>query len=130
TTSSLAYTAERGTTVYSGRDTTGTGYIGLMYPSDYGYAVLNTSCSRDKTLSSYYKDGCYNQNWLYLGSHQWTITPHSSDSDDVWRVDSIGDVYYDSAYNGFGGRPSLYLKSNTTIISGDGTAETPFELGE
>ena len=32
------YTAERGTTVYSGRPTKWTGKVGLMYPSDYGYA--------------------------------------------------------------------------------------------
>ena len=30
------YQFERGTRVYSGRRTTDTGYIGLMYPSDYG----------------------------------------------------------------------------------------------
>ncbi|MDD4795766.1 MAG: DUF6273 domain-containing protein, partial [Bacilli bacterium] len=72
TTSSLAYTAERGTTVLSGRPTEGTGYIGLMYPSDYGYAVINTSCSRTKTLYDYYDyDECHNQNWLYLGSNEW-----------------------------------------------------------
>ena len=34
------YGYERGTTVYSGRPTSTTGYIGLMYPSDYGYSVL------------------------------------------------------------------------------------------
>ncbi|MDD4795494.1 MAG: hypothetical protein PHG03_02920 [Bacilli bacterium] len=131
TTSSLAYTAERGTTVYSGRDTTGTGYIGLMYPSDYGYAVLNTSCSRDTTtLYDYDNDGCYNQNWLYLGSYEWTITPRSSSSNHVWNVLYNGHVRNRYAGYGFVGRPSLYLKSNTTIISGDGTAETPFELGE
>ena len=128
TTSSLAYTAERGTTVYSGRPKVGTGYIGLMYASDYGYAVLNTSCSRDTILYSYNSDGCYNQNWLYLGSHQWTITPLSSYSDYVWSVTCFGNVYDYGASDGLGVRPSLYLKSNTTIISGDGSLDNPYVL--
>ena len=33
------YSYERGTTVYSGRSTSWTGKVGLMYPSDYGYAT-------------------------------------------------------------------------------------------
>ena len=49
------YGYERGTTVYSGRPTTTTGYIGLMYPSDYGYSVLSSSCARTTNLGSYNK---------------------------------------------------------------------------
>ena len=46
-TASMFYTAERGTTVYTGRPTTWTGKIGLMYPSDYGYATSGgTSMNR------------------------------------------------------------------------------------
>ena len=37
------YRYERGTTVYSGRPTTWTGKVGLMYPSDYGYATSGGS---------------------------------------------------------------------------------------
>ena len=44
------YTAERGTTVYSGRPTETTGYIGLMYLSDYGYSVESSPCSKDNKL--------------------------------------------------------------------------------
>ena len=52
------YGYERGTTVYSGRPTSTTGYIGLMYPSDYGYSVLSSSCSRTTTLGSYSSASC------------------------------------------------------------------------
>ena len=38
-TASMFYERERGTTVYSGRSTSWTGKVGLMYPSDYGYAT-------------------------------------------------------------------------------------------
>ena len=36
-TAPMFYTRERGTGVYSGRSTSWTGKVGLMYPSDYGY---------------------------------------------------------------------------------------------
>ena len=42
-TSPMFYTRERGTTVYSGRRTNWTGKVGLMYPSDYGYATSGGS---------------------------------------------------------------------------------------
>ena len=59
------YGYERGTTVYSGRPTTATGYIGLMYPSDYGYSVLASSCVRTTNFGSYNTAACAGQSWLY-----------------------------------------------------------------
>ena len=56
------YTAERGTTVYSGRPTTWTGKVGLMYPSDYGYAVLASSCGRTTNLGDYDSTACAGNN--------------------------------------------------------------------
>jgi hypothetical protein len=129
TTANMAYTAERGITVYSGRPTSGTGNVGLMYPSDYGYAVLSSTCQRTKALYDYDSSGCYNQNWLYKGATEWTLTPNSSSSNSVWSVDS-GDVLNYNAYNGFVARPSLYLKSNTIKISGEGTSTNPYIIGE
>ena len=58
-TASKFYTAERGTTVYSSNSPTTTGYIGLMYPSDYGYSVLASSCSRSTNLGSYNNSSCW-----------------------------------------------------------------------
>ena len=69
------YGYERGTTVSSGRPTTTTGYIGLMYPSDYGYSVLASSCARTTNLGDYDSNGCDGQSWLYGQGQEWTITP-------------------------------------------------------
>ena len=80
------YGYERGTTVYSGRPTTTTGYIGLMYPSDYGYSVLSSSCARTTNLGSYNKATCAGQSWLYGQGYEWTITPRSSSSSNVFIV--------------------------------------------
>ena len=41
------YESERGTQVYSKHATTSTDYIGLIYPSDYGYASTDASCRQN-----------------------------------------------------------------------------------
>ena len=110
------YTAERGTTVYSGRPTTWTGKVGLMYPSDYGYAVLASSCARTTNLGDYDSTACAGSNWLKTGSYQWTMTPSSSYSANVFYV-YTGGSFNIVAYYGYGVRPSIYLKSNIEVGS-------------
>ena len=120
------YTAERGTTVYSGRPTTWTGKVGLMYPSDYGYAVLASSCARTTNLGSYNKTACAGNNWLKTGSYQWTLTPSSSNSNYVINVNYGGYLYYYYSNYGYGARPSIYLKSSITMMGGSGTYSDPY----
>ena len=120
------YTAERGTTVYSGRPTTWTGKVGLMYPSDYGYAVLASSCSRSTNLGSYNTTACAGNNWLKTGSYHWTITPSSSYSRNVFAVFYNGNLTHIDAYVGYGVRPSIYLKSNIAVMGGDGSRDFPY----
>ena len=57
-----------------------------MYPSDYGYAVLASSCARTTNLGSYDSTACAGNNWLKTGSYQWTLTPSSSSSHNVFHV--------------------------------------------
>ena len=120
------YTYERGETVYSGRYTTLTGKVALMYPSDYGYAVLASSCARTTLLSSYNTTACAGNNWLYKDGYQWTLTPNSSYSVYVFYVDSNGRLISDDAVIGFGARPSIYLKSSINILGGTGTRNMPY----
>ncbi len=122
------YTAERGTTVYSGRPTKWTGKVGLMYPSDYGYAVLASSCARTTDLGGYDRTACAGNNWLKSDSYQWTLTPRSSSSYNVFDVYYFGNLYSNSAASGFGARPSIYLKSNIAIMGGSGTYSDPYLL--
>ena len=69
------YKYERGTTVYSGRSTNWTGKVGLIYPSDYGYATSgNSSTTRATCLAKelYNWDGasaCYQNDWLFKSSY-------------------------------------------------------------
>ena len=122
------YTAERGTTVYSGRPTIWTGKVGLMYPSDYGYAVLASSCARTTNLGDYDSTACAGNNWLKTGSYQWTITPSSSLSASVFYVNVIGILDSRTSVGGSGARPSIYLKSSIVVLGGDGSRDFPYVI--
>ena len=120
------YGYERGTTVYSGRPTSTTGYIGLMYPSDYGYSALSSSCERTTNLDSYNSSKCAVQSWLYGKGFEWTLTPYSSSSNFVFYLNISGLVLYFSAHDGYGFRPVLYLDASVYKIDGDGSLENPY----
>ena len=134
-TASTFYERERGTTVYTGRPTEWTGQIGLVYPSDYGYATSGGSTGRDTCLAMelYNWDSssdCYNNDWLYNSSnYQWTLTPDSSRSNNVFLVGILGLVgtYYANHTNN-AVSPVLYLSSNVRITGGDGSRDNPFQL--
>ena len=130
------YGYERGTTVYSGRPTEWIGQIGLMYPSDYGYATSGgSSVNRSSCLatalyswnSSSYSD-CKNNDWLYDSSnYQWTLTPLSADSYSVFFVTSfVGNR--NANYTYIAVSPALYLSSNVRISGGTGSSSSPFVL--
>ena len=130
------YGYERGTTVYTGRLTEWIGQIGLMYPSDYGYAtsggssVNRASCLAKELYNWDSVSDCYNNDWLYDSSNrQWTLTPASSYSFAVFFVGTIGAVSYSSAYNtSIAVSPALYLSSNVKISGGDGSENSPYLL--
>ena len=134
-TSTVFYTAERGTTVYSGRPTEWIGQIGLMYPSDYGYATGGgNTTSRNSCLNisldewEKYSD-CYNNNWLYdTLNDQWTLTPRSADSFRVFNVFNVGSVFMPSADHRVAVFPTIYLSSNVKITGGTGTSTDPYQL--
>jgi len=129
-TAATMYKAERGTKVYSGRRTTWTGKVGLAYPSDYGYAVLASSCSRETKLDSYTTTSCVGNNWLYKDGLQWTLMPSSFYADSVFYAGDGASIYpgidYADAAGMYGVRPSIYLKSNIRYMSGTGTYSDPY----
>ena len=136
-TTSMFYERERGTDVYNGRPTEWTGKIGLMYPSDYGYATSGGSTTnRDICLntvlynwhSSSVSD-CKNNDWLYNSSyHQWTLIPRSDDSGRVFPVRTNGNVDNYNSLAKCAVSPALYLSSNVKITGGDGSESNPFIL--
>ena len=123
------YGYERGTTVYSGRPTSTTGYIGLMYPSDYGYSVLSSSCTRTTNLGSYNSAKCAGQSWLYGKGYEWTLTPTSLNGDFVFDLSGNGYLGSYNADTGYGSRPVLYLDASVYKIDGVGSLENPYIVG-
>lgn len=86
--------------------------IGLMYASDYGYAMNSTND--------------YNNNWLFTKGRAWTMTAFGSSYPlFVNYSGSLGNIY---AYAGYAVRPVLYLKSNVYVISGDGSEGNPYKI--
>ena len=131
------YAYERGTKVYSGKPTIWTGKIGLMYPSDYGYATSGGSTSnREACLATalYNWDGssvsdCKNNNYLYKPSYfQWTLAPAASNVYHVFFVRSDGRIGDYHASEAFWVRPAAFLKSDISIVAGTGTSSEPYQL--
>ena len=134
------YKNERGTAVYnSSRSTNWTGKVGLMYPSDYGYATsggssTNRASCMAKELyhwnSSSYSD-CKNNDWLYNSSdYQWTMSPRAVDSYGVFFVNPDGNVDYAYADSNSAVHPVVHLKSTIKVISGTGSSTDPFILAQ
>ena len=132
------YGYERGTTVYSGRPTTWTGKVGLMYPSDYGYATsggstTNRAACLAKELYNWKNSDvsdCKNNDYLFKSSYyQWTLVHNSSSSDVVFGVNAKGYVSNNGVRGTGGVLPAAFLKSNILISEvGNGSSESPFQL--
>ena len=130
TTTDAFYGYERGTTVYSGRPTSTTGYIGLMYPSDYGYSVLSSSCARTTNLDSYGTSTCAGASWLYGQGYEWLLTPFSTESMFVFFFSDSGNLSYDhTVYGNNSFRPVIYLNTSVYKIDGDGSLNSPYIIG-
>ena len=139
---------ERNTgTVYSGNPSSVYEKVGLMYPSDYGYATVGGSTTnktgcRNQSLynwnNSSYSD-CKNNDWLFTsqvtswGSNEseWLLSPYSSTSYIATQLFYLGNVSNDGVgtYNAV--RPTIYLDSSTLKIvgTGDGSSTNPYRIG-
>ena len=129
--SSDIYIYERGTTAYDGHELSWVGKVGLMYPSDFGYAAGMT-CATSTNLRDY-GDSCKSKDWLFSkGLGKWTMTPVSVVSrmgfciifDEVVNYFTPGGVI-GSALSVY---PVFYLTSTTSIIDGDGSFNNPYIL--
>ena len=129
------YTYERGTTRYdTNRPLYWDGMVGLMYPSDYGYAAGNSCVTGTDPYS--YNGGCKNKDWLwmttdsdYTNGYEWLMSPLSGHSGRVFHVVSTGFVgnYGDSNLT-YATRPVFYLNSSASISEGEGTSTDPYIL--
>ena len=109
-----------------------TGYIetmkvGLMYVSDYGYAASPENWQT--ALSNYSNTTNTNNNWVYLGANEWTISRRSDLPNPVFSISDSGSIYAEALrffvciY-----RPSFYLNSEVKLVSGSGTSTDPYRI--
>ena len=102
--------------------------IGLMYVSDYGFAAAPSAWT---TILNNYNDATIkNENWLYIGLYEWTISRTSDVSGLNFAVSDVGHVSVvdvDTS-NGLVARPSFSLSSSIKFTSGEGTVENPIRV--
>ena len=63
-----------------------------------------------------------------MGLNEWTITPISSNSGNVFTLGGDGYLNFNYAADGNGGRPVLYLKASVAYAGGSGTKDSPITL--
>ena len=102
--------------------------IGLMYVSDYGFAAAPSAWAT--ILNHYYDATIKNENWLYIGLSEWTISRPSDGHETAFDVLVSGDPRADvvSTSNGLVLRPSFSLSSSIKFTSGEGTAVNPIRI--
>ena len=122
------YGYERGTLRYNtNRPLYWEGKVGLMYPTDYGYAAGN-SCVNGTLLYDYYR-GCKNEDWLNISNiEQWLMSPYSGSSYYVFLVNGAGQFSFGDSYYARAVRPVFYLTSSASITDGEGTLNNPYIL--
>ena len=132
-TASETYNDERSGNVHADSVATWTGKIGMMYPSDYAYAVENSAWSVITTNYGYAPQLNTNtlNNWMSdnLRSGEWTISPASDASGNVMMAYGMG-VISSASVNQFPQAisPVIYLKSSVKITGGIGTEGNPYTL--
>ncbi len=123
-TSKQYYTTELGS---SSSSTTYSAKIGLMYVSDYGYAASPDNWNTN--LDDYDNDANRNNNWMYMGWYDWTISRRSDLTPYAFVVINAGNVRNGSVRSYYGGvRPSFYLESSVEFSEGDGSEQNPFRI--
>ena len=99
--------------------------IGLMYVSDYGFAASNSHW----TTELYNYESATSDNWLYLGSSEWTISRSSDTTRYAFRVYPAGYVRGNLSVGfAFAVRPVFYLNSSINYVSGSGSSADPIRI--
>ena len=118
--------------------------VGLMYPSDYGYATVggtttNRAGCRAKAVFDYDTADCKNNDWLFtsqssfVNNAEWLLSPYSSGgSYSAAILNSSGYVNFGYVSDvQFAVRPAFYLDSSVLKIvgTGDGTKDNAYRVG-
>ena len=131
--SSYSDMIEESTTWYLGTVGDGASYKLAKYTDTNmsGYATVTSAkvglLRLGELMAGQFEKYYVNGSTTGLTTNYWTLTPYSTS--DVRTVNNIGG--YAGNYSpsiAIGVRPSINLKSNVQIVSGDGTLNSPFEI--
>ena len=107
-------------------NTTYNAKIGLMYVSDYGYAASPENWTI--ILNSYNNSSATNNNWMFMGLPEWTISRRSDSTNSAFSVHNIGNASNNTVSFKGVARPSFYLESNVKYVSGSGSMADPLRI--
>ena len=115
------------------RTTLWTGHVALPYITDWAYASSESICETNVQAQDSSNDYiCQNNNWMNSDTNIWMLSPRNYNGPGgATYVSNIGgNGYIDKAsaaelYDIF---PTIYLKSNVLIESGNGTSDSPYIL--
>ena len=114
------------------KTTTWTGYVGLPYATDWAYASENEACETNMaTQDSSNAYICKNNNWMNRSSDTWYLSPavdYPGRTGVFALTVSWNRPSGSTASNLTSFSPSIYLKSNVLIESGNGTSDSPYIL--
>ena len=127
-----APTAYQNEIVNPAESTTYSAKIGLMYVSDYMYGAAPTYWTKvgynGSDATADYR-AAINDNWMYMGVTEWTISRSSDNSYNAFRVDDTGYMNYSNVRNfNYGVRPSFYLESSVEFSRGSGSSADPYRI--
>ena len=128
-TSSVAYTNEITNPVTTNTTDNATTYsakIGLMYVSDYGFAASPDAWTL--TMRSYNNTTATNNNWMYMGLYEWTISRDAGSSYIAFSVRNDGYVLSYNVFSDRGVRASFNLESSVSYVSGSGSMSDPIVI--
>ena len=113
------------------RTTEWTGYIGLPYATDYAYASSESVCEtnmQEQDSSNAYI--CKNNNWMQRSTWAWYLSPNAYPGNARY----VGVMFGNGRADEYATArqlyvfPTIYLKSNVIIESGNGSTSDPYVL--
>lgn len=111
---------------YGKNKTTHNAKIGLMYISDFGFAASPENWT--KVMGYTGDDGIRNNNWLFLGVFEFTITRENLFPEATFIINTVGGLQGIGYSTNVAVRPSFYLKTSVTFAGGTGTETDPIRI--
>ena len=112
------------------------GKVGLIYPSDYGYATSGSTsiniqmCHNVNLFDWNNNEDCYETSWLYKNNQAWTMMgiAYINNANNGYFISETGALKSSTLSGAYNIYPVVFLKVSNKIIQGEGTKENPYEL--